>query len=82
LADLLMHGLLKNSFVPSRVIRDLRDLTRNRARLAQWHGTIANRIQKVLENANIKLSSVASDVPGASGLLMLQAIMQGKTATC
>jgi len=81
LADLLMHGLLKNSFVPSRVIRDLRDLTRSRARLAQWHGTISNRIQKVLEDANIKLSSVASDVLGASGRLMLQAIMQGKTDT-
>ena len=81
LADLLMHGLLKNSFVPSRVIRDLRDLTRSRARLAQWHGTIANRIQKVLEDANIKLSSVASDVLGVSGRLMLQAIMQGKTDT-
>jgi len=57
LADLLMHGLLKPSFVPARVIRDLRDLTRSRARLAPWHGTIANRIQKVLEDANIKLSS-------------------------
>ena len=79
LADLLMHGLLKNSFVPSRVIRDLRDLTRSRARLAQWHGTIANRIQKVLEDANIKLSSVASDVLGASGRLMLRAIMGGNT---
>jgi transposase len=79
LADLLMHGWLKNSFVPPRVIRDLRDLTRSRARLAQWHGTISNRIQKVLEDANIKLASVASDVLGASGRLMLQAIMQGKT---
>jgi hypothetical protein len=56
-------------------------LTRSRARLAQWHGTISNRIQKVLEDANIKLSSVASDVLGASGRLMLQAIMQGKTDT-
>ena len=74
-----MHGLLRNSFVPSRVIRDLRDLTRSRARLAQWHGTIANRIQKVLEDANIKLASVASDVLGASGRLMLQAIMGGNT---
>jgi len=81
LADLLMHGLLKPSFVPSRVIRDLRDLTRSRARLAQWHGTIANRIQKVLEDANIKLSSVASDVLGVSGRLMLQAITQGKADT-
>jgi transposase len=79
LADLLMHGLLRNSFVPSRGIRDLRDLTRSRARLAQWHGTIANRIQKVLEDANIKLGSVASDVLGASGRLMLRAIMGGNT---
>ena len=79
LADLLLHGLLKNSFVPSRVIRDLRDLTRSRARLAQWHGTISNRIQKVLEDANIKLASVASDVLGASGRLMLRAIMGGNT---
>ena len=79
LADLLMHGLLRNSFVPSRVIRDLRDLTRSRARLAQWHGTIANRIQKVLEDANIKLASVASDVLGASGRLMLRAIMGGNS---
>lgn len=78
LADLLMHGLLKNSFVPSRVIRDLRDLTRSRARLAQWHATISNRIQKVLEDAHIKLASVASDVLGASGRWILQAIMQGK----
>jgi transposase len=81
LADLLMHGWLKDSFVPSRVIRDLRDLTRRRARLAQWHGTISNRIQKVLEDANLKLASVASDVLGASGRLMLRAIMQGKTDT-
>jgi transposase len=79
LADLLMHGLLRNSFVPSRGIRDLRDLTRSRARLAQWHGTLANRIQKVLEDANIKLASVASDVLGASGRLMLRAIMGGNT---
>ena len=81
LADLLMHGLLKNSFVPSRVIRDLRDLTRSRARLAQWHGTISNRIPKILQDAHIKLSSVASDVLGASGRLMLRAIMQGKNDT-
>ena len=81
LADLLMHGLLKPSFVPSRVIRDLRDWTRTRARLAPWHGTIANRIQKVLEDAHIKLSSVASDVLGVSGRLMLQASLEGKTDT-
>jgi transposase len=81
LADLLMHGLLRNSFVPSRVIRDLRDLTRSRARLAQWHGTIGNRIQKVLEDANIKLASVASDVLGASGRLMLRAIMESSSGS-
>lgn len=79
LADLQQHGLLRNSFVPSRVIRDLRDLTRGRARLAQEHSSLSNRVQKVLEDANIKLASVASDVLGVSGRLMLKAMMQGQT---
>jgi len=79
LADLRMHGWLRNSLVPSRGIRDLRDLTRSRARLAQWHGTLANGIQKVLEDANIKLASVASDVLGAAGRWMLRAIRGGNS---
>ena len=76
IADLLKHGLLRKSFVPPRPIRDLRDLTRTRAILTQEHSSICNRIQKVLEDANIKLGSVASDVFGASGRAMLQAMMK------
>ena len=79
LADLMQHGLLRNSFVPPRVIRDLRDLTRSRARLAQQRSCVSNRIQKVLEDANIKLAAVASDVLGVSGRLMLKAMIQGQT---
>jgi transposase len=76
IADLHMHGLLRNSFVPPRDIRDLRDLTRTRTILTQERTSICNRIQKVLEDANIKLRSVASDVFGASGRAMLQAILK------
>lgn len=78
IAELHQHGLLRNSFVPPRRIRDLRDLTRNRAILTQEHTSVCNRIQKVLEDANIKLGTVASDVFGASGRAMLQAMMQGQ----
>jgi transposase len=66
IADLLHHGLLKGSFVPP-VIRRLRDLTRTRVKIRQMLASFANRIQKVLEDANIKLRSVASDVHGVSG---------------
>src|SRR5205807_7873946 len=79
IADLHKHGLLRNSFVPPRAIRDLRDLTRTRAILTQEHSSICNRIQKVLEDANIKLASVASDVFGASGRAILQALMKGES---
>jgi transposase len=57
LAELLQYGLLHSSFVPPQLIRDLRDLTRARASLAQESSRIASRIQKVLEDANIKLAS-------------------------
>ncbi|HKW62509.1 MAG TPA: IS110 family transposase, partial [Candidatus Acidoferrum sp.] len=60
IADLLQHGLLRGSFVPPRPTRELRDLTRYRVSLAQEINRIANRIQKVLEDANIKLASVAT----------------------
>jgi transposase len=75
IADLYKHGLLRSSFVPPREIRDLRDLTRTRAILTEEHTALCNRIQKVLEDANIKLRSVASDVFGASGRAMMQALM-------
>jgi len=76
IADLHKHGLLRKSFVPPRAIRDLRDLTRSRAILTQEHTSVCNRIQKVLEDANIKLGSVASDVFGVSGRAILRALMK------
>src|SRR5712672_1107781 len=78
IADLLRHGLLRASFVPPTPIRELRDLTRYRASLAQECNRIANRIQKVLEDANLTLASVASDALGASGRAMLRAIITGE----
>jgi len=78
IADLLQHGLLKGSFVPPRPTRELRDLTRYRVSLTQECNRIANRIQKVLEDANIKLASVATDALGASGRQMIQAIIGGQ----
>jgi len=78
IADLLPHGLLQGSFVPPLQIRHLRDLTRMRARIRQDLATFANRVQKVLEDANIKLGSVASDVLGVSGRRMLKALMGGQ----
>ena len=67
IADLLQHGLLKGSFVPPTAIQDLRDLTRYRAELRQSQNRVANRIQKLLEQANLKLSSVVSNTLGVSG---------------
>jgi transposase len=78
IADLLQHGLLKGSFVPPTPIQDLRDLTRYRIELRQSQNRVANRIQKFLEQANLKLSSVASDVLGVSGRRMLEAIIAGQ----
>lgn len=79
IADLLQHGLLRSSFVPPTATRELRDLTRYRVSLAQECNRVANRIQKVLEDANLKLASVASDALGASGRGMLRAIIAGET---
>jgi transposase len=79
LAELLQHGLLRGSFVPPTPIRELRDLTRYRVTLCQECNRIANRIQKVLEDANVKLASVATDPLGASGRAMLRAFIAGET---
>jgi len=78
LADLLQHGLLQGSFIPPVEIRQLRDLTRNRARTVQEATRIKNRIQKILEEANVKLASVASDVLGVSGRLILNGVVAGE----
>jgi transposase len=74
--ELLQHGLLRRSFIPPLPIRQLRDLTRQRTQLVRHRATACNRIQKVLEDANIKLASVASDILGVSGRAMLEALIQ------
>ena len=78
IAQLLQHGLLRGSFVPPKPIRELRDLTRQRAQLVAEKAAVANRIQKTLEDANIKLAAVATDVLGVSGRAMIRALIAGQ----
>ena len=78
IAQLLQHGLLRASFVPDRPQRELRDLTRQRSQLTAEKARAANRIQKMLEDANIKLASVASDVLGVSGREMIRSLIRGQ----
>lgn len=78
LAEVMLHGMVKKSFVPDKPQRAVRDLTRYRAKMVEERTRIVNRVQKVLEGANIKLSSVASDVMGVSGRAMLAAICEGQ----
>ena len=80
LADLLCHGLLRPSFVPPKPICELRDLTRYRRKLVENQAAERNRLLKLLESANIKLASVATDVFGISGRLMLRALIEGKAS--
>jgi transposase len=77
LAQLLQLGLLRPSFIPPLPIRQLRDLTRQRSQLVRHRATACNRIQKVLEDANIKLAGVAADILGVSGRAMLRALIAG-----
>jgi len=79
IAELLAHGLLRPSFVPPAPQRALRDLTRQRTHLIQERASVVNRMQKVLEWANIKLSSVVTDITGVSARAMLQALVEGQT---
>ena len=79
LAHLLRHAMIYPSFVPPRAIRELRDLTRRRKRLLSHATAEKNRIQKVLEDANVKLGNVLTDIFGVSGQLMLDALLEGKT---
>jgi transposase len=79
IADLLQHGLLTASFVPSQQQQDLRDLTRLRVSLVQERARLVNRVQKVLEEAGIKLSVVLSDVMGKSGRAILDALVTGES---
>jgi transposase len=77
IGELLQHGLLKASYIPEKPQRDLRDLLRYRMALVQERTREVNRVQKVLEDANIKLASVATNMMGVSGRQMLSAIILG-----
>jgi transposase len=77
IADLLRHGLMHGSYIPDRPQRESRELLRYRRNLIRQRAQVVNRIQKVLEGANIKLSSVASNVVGVSGRAMLEAMVEG-----
>src|SRR5881296_2043014 len=79
IAQLLEHGLLRGSFVPPAPIRELRDLTRYRKVLIQDRTRAANRVHKLLEDAGIKLASVATNILGVSGRAMLEALVHGTT---
>jgi transposase len=79
LADLLRHGLLKASFIPARPQRELRELTRYRTAVVRERATAANRLQKTLEGANVKLAAVASNILGKSGRDILAALVAGQT---
>ena len=78
IAHLLQCGLLRGSFVPPRPLRQLRDLTRHRAQMTGEHTRMVNRIHKLLEDTNIKLGAVVSDVLGKSGRAILQALLRGE----
>jgi transposase len=78
IAELLEYGLLRPSFVPPRPQRELRDLTRQRTQLLGDRARVVNRVQKTLEDANVKLASVATDVMGKSGRAILEALVEGR----
>jgi transposase len=79
IAELLQHGLLKGSFIPPAPVREVRDLTRYRSSLVRERARTINRLQKVLEDANIKLASVVSDIKGVSASAMLRELAAGHT---
>jgi transposase len=80
IADLLRHGLIRASFVPPSPQRDLRELTRQRSQLIAERARVANRIQKILEDANLKLGSVATDILGKSSRDILAAMIENPDA--
>jgi transposase len=79
LAELLQFGLLRASFIPPVAQRELRDLTRYRSTFIRERATLVNRVQKLLEDANIKLAAVATDIMGVSGRSILAALVAGHT---
>ena len=80
IAELLRHGLLKASFVPPKGQRELRELTRFRTTLIKERANLINRLQKALESANIKLSSVLTNIEGVSGRAILEALIEGRAS--
>jgi transposase len=78
IARLLQHGLVRGSFIPDRAQRDLRDLTRHRTSLVRDRVCVVQRIQKVLEDTNLKLASVATDIVGLSSRTMLERLLSGE----
>src|ERR1043166_5681927 len=79
IADLLRHGLIRGSFIPVPAQRQLRDLTRYRTHLVEERARLINRLQAVLEDANVKLASVVTDIRGVSARAMLEALLAGET---
>src|SRR5215468_204273 len=79
IADLLQHGLLRASFIPAAPQRELRDLTRYRTRLVEERAREINRLQKTLEDTNLKLGDVVSDVMGKAARMILSALVEGET---
>jgi len=79
IAELLQHGLLRGSFIPDRPQRELRELTRYRMSLVQERARVVQRVQKILEDTNLKLASVVSDITGVSARAMLEAFLAGQT---
>jgi transposase len=79
IADLLRHGLLRASFIPSAAQRHLRDLTRYRTTLIEERARVTNRLQMVLEDANVKLASVVTNIRGVSARAILEALIAGET---
>jgi len=80
IADLLRHGLIRGSFIPTPAQRQLRDLTRYRTHLVEERARLTNRLQTVLEDANVKLASVVTDIRGVSARAILAALIAGETA--
>ncbi len=78
LAEMMQHGLLKRSFIPPRPQRELRELVRHRQTVTEERSRVANRLQKVLEDANLKLGAVATDIQGVSAQAILQAVVTGQ----
>jgi len=81
LADLLRHNHVRSSYIPAEPVRQLRDLTRRRVQLTQEASRERNRVQKLLEQVNVKIGSVLTDVFGVSGLQMLLALLEGRAVT-